>query len=463
MTRTRDWWGSALLQRGGDDEVWAWGSHAVTHAGLREAVARLAARFEAAGVGPGASVVLRLPPSLTLIQSMLALWSLGSQVILADVRLKPSEVARTLDLLRPTHQVHSTDAHQPFTPFRDRCEVLVERLPEGSAAVADVVLVQLSSGSTGLPKVIGRSAESLLSELRRHADIAGMPGPGERVLVLSSIIHAFGLMAGVLHALRVGAQVVFADRLQPDDLLHRARTAEVAVILGVPAHFDLLARASGEERMPRLRVAASAGEALTAAVRQRFLDRYGVRLGQEYGMTEVGVIAADLRGEHPTPSVGTLAPGIEAHSVGGELRVRLERSPYLYAEGSDRHADGWLRTCDRGELDPVTGALRLAGRTDSLVAVGGLKVDLGEVEAALREHAGVRDLVVVFGDGIEAHVEAEPSVDATALMAWCRERLSDYKLPRRIYLVPAIPRNATGKLLRNRDLLHAAYDGSGPA
>jgi acyl-coenzyme A synthetase/AMP-(fatty) acid ligase len=103
------------------------------------------------------------------------------------------------------------------------------------------------------------------------------------------------------------------------------------------------------------------------------------------------------------------------------------------------------------------GAVRLLGRGDSLVVVGGLKVDLAEVEATLRTHPEVDDAVLIHVDAIEAFVAArDGSLTAAGLLGWCRDRLADYKLPRLIHVLPALPRTANGKLVREPARLRAA-------
>jgi len=136
--------------------------------------------------------------------------------------------------------------------------------------------------------------------------------------------------------------------------------------------------------------------------------------------------------------------------------VRLGRTPYLTSDGQDAYADGWFRTRDRADLDDA-GAVRLYGRSDSLVAVGGLKVDLTQVEAVLSNHPQVRSAVVVHDRVIEAYVApaGEPPTPAE-LTAWCRNLLADYKMPKVIRILPELPRTPTGKLLRDRSALRAA-------
>jgi acyl-coenzyme A synthetase/AMP-(fatty) acid ligase len=180
-----------------------------------------------------------------------------------------------------------------------------------------------------------------------------------------------------------------------------------------------------------------------------------------YGMTEVGVIATDLFGAH-RPEL-TPAPGITLRAVDGELLIAREQSPYLDHDPSDaaaatRWADGWLRTKDGGAVDPDTGRVRVLGRLDSQVSIGGLKVDLTEVEHTLAALPEVDAAVVVFGTSIEAYVvPRDTGGTAVRIEAQLTERLAAYKRPRLIHIVDRLPRTATGKLVRDR----AALSGAG--
>jgi acyl-coenzyme A synthetase/AMP-(fatty) acid ligase len=374
-----------------------------------------------------------------------------------DHRLVAPEVEHLLRICRPRVHIRSTHPVQALKPFQDEREIVVSVREDGLPAQSEHVLYHFSSGSTGQPKIIGRTADSLLAEVERFSRIEHMPGRGDRVLLLSSLHHSFGLIAGFLHATHVGAHLIFPRKLSSRDLLAVAAEQRVEAIFGVPAHFDLLSRIDDPPALPCLRLAVSTGEALPGEVFARFEQRYGVRIGQAYGMTEIGIIATDLVGVCPPPSVGRPAPGLETEVRDGELYVRLDSSPYLHAPESQQWSGGWLRTFDLAELDPATSRLAIKGRSDSMVVIGGLNVDLTEVEAVLRTHDRVAEAVVVFGDVIEAHVATIGGLDESELASWCQQRLSGHKIPRRFHFVPDLPRTVNGKLVRNSARLHAAY------
>ena len=405
------------------------------------------------GVGEGHAVMLQIPPSYTQTEVLLALWQLGVQVMLVDHRLKPAELAGLEELCRPQFLITADIPGRPPLGFQPRYNVVVSRRPGGLAAAGEHPLVQFSSGSTGLPKVIGRTTASLEAEIGTFTRIEGMPTLGERVLLLSSTAHSFGLIAGLLHSLAVGASVVFARRVTARDMLADAEQHAVHAVFGTPFHYELLSTARAVPALPALRAAVSGGEIMPPGTAERFAERFGVGVGESYGTTETGVIAMDVSGAS-RPAVGPAAPGVRLRIADGSLEVRLDGTPYLFGSGGDRYADGWLRTHDRAELD-ADGGVRLYGRSDSVVVIGGLKLDLTEVEEVLRGHPGVTGAVVVHSGTTEAYVStvAEGGPSAGELLRWCRDRLADYKAPRTVHVVPDLPRTSNGKLIRRRDVL----------
>jgi acyl-coenzyme A synthetase/AMP-(fatty) acid ligase len=449
-------WIADMLRRQPADTVWARARSEVTWGTLHTRVTELERLFELQGIRPGSTVAVQMVPSFTYLWTVLALWSRGAQVILMDPRLTRAEVDRLLNLCEPRFMISSGSSGVVRVVFQDECEVQVEVRRTGHTVGNPHVLLQFSSGSTGYPKVIGRTARSLLAELDAFAALPEMPKAGERVLLSNSLTHSFGLIGGFLHALRAGATLVFTPNAQPRTLLSTLVESRADVLFGVPFHFELLTRIADWSPLPGLRLAVSGGEVISPEVYERFHERYGVRIGQAYGMTETGIIATDLTGRLAPPAVGHPVPGTEVRVRDGELQVRADVSPYLYVNDiASRYADGWLRTNDLAALDPETGALSVRGRSDSLVVIGGLKVDLREVELALAEHPAVTEAVVLFSGTIEAFVGVTGGVTARELQAWCRDRISHFKIPRRFELAPAIPRTSNGKLVRNRELLLA--------
>lgn len=373
MGSTRRWWGSELLDRGRGDAVWARAGHDVTYDRLRAQVASLQELFRTYGIRPGSTVALQGTQSFTQLWSVFALWALGAQVMLMGPDVRGGELERVLDQCRPQYHLSFRGNAPGRRIFHDECEVCVRRLKHGQAAVTGHCLIHFTSGSTGFAKAVGRTPESLLRELDTFRRIDGMPSAGARVMLLGPVSHAFTLVGGVLHHMAVGAVSVFAPRASRSALLRCLRFSGADTVLGAPRHFSALALGERAVRLPRLSRAISGGDRLDAAVHTRFAERFGVRIGQAYGTTETGIIAADPIGWFAPGSVGPAAPGVQIRiAQDGELHVRMAANPYTgqgvphgrFLPDEAQDGPGWLRTRDRAELDPSSGALRILGRFD---------------------------------------------------------------------------------------------------
>lgn len=456
-TRTASTWTAGrlaeLLLAGDPDQECLTFGRPVGRAELRALVAEQAADLRSAGLAGGGTVALRLPPSLSFVAALLAGWSCGAQVSLLDHRLTEAEADRALERVGAQVVVTGTDVVAGKLRGWAEATAVAAARPGGRPAGTDHALVQLSSGSTGASKVIARTAADLHAELQRYRSLTdpAYPGPGERMVVLASVVHVLGLVGGLLHGLSAGVPLAFADRLTGDGILATvAADPRPTTVLGVPFHAELLAAAGTP--VPNLRGAIVAGEMIRPGLPDAFRARLGVPLGTMYGMTEVGVIATDLDGRrHPS-----VLPCVEVRAVAGELRVRRESSPYLGLSDPTRWAGGWLRTRDAATVDPATGEVTIRGRLDSQVSIGGLKVDLTEVEQTLAALPEVAEVVVLHDDGIEAFLALAPGGRQDAVEAAITRELAAFKRPRRLRVLPALPRTATNKVVRDLVALRRA-------
>jgi len=444
-------WVDEVLLAGAADEVCLHLSDPVSRSELRRLVAERHRVLAEAGLRRGGAIALCLPPSLSFITNLLAAWQIGAQAALLDHRLTAYEIDVALQRLRP--QVVVSPASTTGAPLRGFAEVTEEvRTYAGQPAATSHAIIQLSSGSTGPSKIIARDAANLVDEVNRYTLIDGVPRRGERIVSLASMVHVLGLVGGLLYGLHAGVTLAIPARMTAEGILATvAESPQPTTLLGVPFHIELLASVHQPPKLPQLMGMTTGGELVRAAVRDSFVDRYDIRLGNMYGMTEVGVIATDLFGEH-RPAVMP-APGLAVREVDGELQVSARVSPYLGDQDPTRWSDGWLHTRDAGTVDPGTGLVRVLGRQDSQVSVGGLKVDLTEVEhmlAALPEVAGA---VVVHDHAIEAYLVLAQGADVSAVEHQITTRLAPYKRPRRLHVVEQLPRTATGKLVRSQTVL----------
>ncbi len=451
-----DWVDRELLA-GSDGDVCLHFGSPVTRKELRQLVESQQARLAEAGLAVGGTVSLHLPPSLGYVASLLASWRIGAQVSLLDHRLSRAEVDRALDRLAPQVVVEPQDVSSaPMSGYATLVAAPTAR-PGGIPAKTPHALVQLSSGSTGPSKVIARTSGDLLDELGRYAKLDDYPKPGTAIVLLASIVHVLGLVGGLLHSLHAGVELAFPDRLTADGI--RAAVAfsdKPTMLLGVPFHAELLT--ADPRPIPSLTRMVVAGELTRPWVPAAFTTGYGVPLGSMYGMTELGVIATDLSGRL-APSVAA-APGVRLRVQDGELLVAMAASPYVGLIDETRWVDGWLHTRDAATMDERTGLVTILGRLDSQVSIGGLKVDLTEVEQTIGALPEVAACVVSFDGAIEAYLMLRDGCDLAAVRAGIAEQLAAYKQPRLIYVLAELPRTATGKNVRDRAVLRAAAEAA---
>ena len=420
----QDGWVDRYLLAGPADEPCLRMGRIVTRARCSTLIGEQQKRLSLAGVEPGGTVTLRLPPSLTYIAALLAAWRIGAQVSLLDHRLTQAEVDRALDRLAPEVVVTAERTGGAALRGYSSVDALAARRPGGRPTASGHCLIQLSSGSTGPSKVIARTPQDLIAELGRYDRLADYPARGERMVLLASVVHVLGLVGGLLQCLHAGVRLDFPERLTGTGILDAVVGDEQpTTVLGVPFHAELLAAQGDSRRFLQLRRMIVAGELTRPGLPAAFADRYGVPLGTMFGMTELGMIATDLTGRHH-PAVEP-ADGMELKVQDGELLIAAAASPYLGPTDPTRWADGWLHTRDAATVDPDSGLLTLLGRLDSQISIGGLKVDLTEVERTVTALPGVAEAVVVFDQvgagGIDAYLALQGTTADAVQASLARE------------------------------------------
>ncbi|MFN3297126.1 class I adenylate-forming enzyme family protein [Caldimonas sp.] len=350
--------------------------------------------------------------------------------------------------------------------------------PVSEAADAQVAALIYTSGTSGAPKGVMLTHANLLfiaANSRRQRRLTS----ADRVYGVLPLSHVYGLTAVLLATLSAGASLVLAARFAPEAMARALADERITVLHGVPAMYAKLLewgdRPGNTLRASALRVAQSGGAPLDQALKDRFEQHFGLPLHNGYGMTEASPSICQTRLDAPRRdcSVGPPIPGIEVQVVDlesrrpvpvgetGELWLRgpnvmkgYYRNPALTAETVD--TDGWLHTGDLARME-ADGTLSIVGRSKELIIRSGFNVYPVEVEDVLNAHPDVVLSAVVGrpvpgNEEVVAFVEPVPgrTLDTEALMAWLRERLSPYKLPAQIVVMPQLPASATGKLYKQR-------------
>jgi acyl-CoA synthetase (AMP-forming)/AMP-acid ligase II len=329
--------------------------------------------------------------------------------------------------------------------------------------------VVLTSGTTGTPKGARRPTPGGFGPL---ASIVGrIPlRAGERMMIAGPLFHTWGL-AGLQIALALRATVVLRRRFDAAEVSAAMIRERCSALIAVPVMLQALMDLPPGGH-PELSVVAVSGSALPGGLADRFMDRYGDVLYNLYGSTEASwasiATPADLRAAPGTagrPPHGTrvtvagpdgrrLPPGET-----GRLFVGNEMLFEGYTSGAGREVrDGLLATGDLGHVD-AAGRVFVDGREDDMIVSGGENVFPAEVENLLADLPGIREVAVIgvpdetYGQRLAAYVVLRPgaSVDADGVRDHVREFRARFCVPRDVIFLDALPRNATGKVLK-RDL-----------
>jgi malonyl-CoA/methylmalonyl-CoA synthetase len=329
----------------------------------------------------------------------------------------------------------------------------VSRNPE------DPALICYTSGTTGKPKgaILAHAnvlagAEALRRAWRWTKD--------DRLVLALPLFHMHGLGVGVHGTLLTGASMVLVPRFDPDEVLDAAQDHHATLFFGVPTMYARLAASPRCGELRHLRLCVSGSAPLPAELHERLATTAGQTVLERYGLTETIMNTSNpYEGERRPGSVGLPLPGVEVQldETTQEIRVRGPNVflGYWRQNSPAKEPDGWFRTGDIGAFDP-DGYLRIVGRAKELIITGGYNVYPREVEEALETHPGVVEAAVVgtpdpeWGEIVTAYVVATPAVTNEDLTAHVKSLLAPYKRPRRVVFVDALPRNAMGKIDRNK-------------
>ncbi|MDG4669242.1 class I adenylate-forming enzyme family protein [Mycobacterium sp. 236(2023)] len=436
------------------------------------------------GLQTGQVVAAMLPNDSITIAALFGTWRAGGVYTPLNPRAADAEVVSQLATLRPVAVITTPELAQRFSehslPVITGAGALWELRSAGSAPGDprqyddDVALLQFTSGTTGAPKPVPlRHAtvldliDRLLAKLRGAKRDKDTP---RRAPMPNLVPLSLSLWAGiyqVLFAFRAGSGVVLMDRFSPNDFAVLVARHQLRSTVLPPAALTMVLHDEGVTDLSPLKIVRSITAPLSPVQAGRFRDKFGVLVLNSYGQTElggevVGWSAADARewGETKLGSVGRPLPGIDVTIADDEVMVRTPTTAARKIDPAflDRLTDhGWFHTGDLGWFDD-DGFLWLDGRVSDMINRGGLKVFPGAVEDVLMSADGVREAAVVgvpderVGEVPWAFVvRTDDSASEDALVAWCRERLTPYRVPARIMFVDRLPRNDVGKVVK-RDL-----------
>ncbi|WP_433377910.1 AMP-binding protein [Streptosporangium sp. CA-115845] len=358
---------------------------------------------------------------------------------------------------------------------------LVERAdgrPVSPVPAGDIAAIQFTSGTTGRPKGALLRQEPMFSTARTWSDVVGLRR-GDIYPVTYPLAHIGGFKTGLISAFHARATIVLVPVVSATSIIDVVRTHPVTVLNAPPAvqQYVLAARLAGD--IPGelgIRTAVIGSAIVPPTLVRGLIDSLGIDdviIG--YGLTEAtGVCTMTRPGDSFDLVCGSIgrpidgvrarvwAPDATGDPLVGEIEVIGDNVMVGYLDDPVATAevihDGWLRTGDLGWIGD-DGYVRIAGRARDLVIVGGFNVYPAEVEHTLAEHPQVREVAVIgvpderLGEVTAAFVVPEDGtggrdVTGEELIGWCRERLANFKVPRRVWLVDDLPRGAVGKVAK---------------
>lgn len=450
------------------------GGENLSYGALRERVARTAAVWRARGLHAGDRVAIKLPDSCDWVSAFLGtLWS-GSVAVAVNPRIPAPEWQYILDEAGFSVILAESFEDTP-SPWRERV-MLLEDFRREVAAATPVAAVPMdenapalwchSSGTSGKPKAVVHA-----HRIARRIEQVSREGLGmradDRLFASSKLFFAYPQTNSLLAGLKLGATIIL-DPQWPTAASVAATVAATrpTVLFSVPSLYRNLLHEGLAPGIAQagVRLCISAGEALPASLRDEWRKQTGLSIANGYGASETLVLVmlglGDANGLAPSP-------GVEIHPLndvveGAPTRICF-RAPTLALGYLDRpqaqaehFRDGAFCPSDLFTRD-AAGVWHFAGREDSLVKIHGRWVNLMELEEKLRAQApGIAEAAAVCvpdGDGVDAVAFFFVARDEAAALAALRagaEALPPHQRPRWLYPVAALPRTATGKLLRRK-------------
>ena len=485
------------------------GERRVDFATLRRSVGECARALIAQGVERGDRVAIWAPNSLEWIVAALGVTSAGGVLVTINTRFKGGEAGYVLarsgacvlftvrGFLDTDYPALLASAGVDLPALRtivvlagDHAsgELGWDEFLAGGEAVApgevddrvaalgpdDPSDVMFTSGTTGTSKGVVMTHGQTLRAYLDWCDFADLRG-GDRYLIANPFFHIFGYKAGCLASLMRGATIIPMAVFDPAAVLETVARERVTVLPGAPTLYQSILDHPdvGRHDLSSLRVAVTGAADIPVELIRRVREELPFeRVLGGYGLTEAGTVSGsrpDDDFEHIATTVGVPWAGLEVRTVtqegadapigeAGEVVVRGETVMRGYLDDPEAtaaaiDADGWLHTGDLGTFD-TDGYLRIVGRIKDMFIVGGFNAYPAEIENILLRHPRIAAAAVVgvpdarLGEVGHAFVVLHPGpeIEPQAVIDWAREEMANFKVPRAVEFLDALPLNATGKV-----------------
>jgi oxalate---CoA ligase len=475
------------------------GLAALSFQDLDRTIKQIGVRLQTAGIGASSRVGIMMPngPEAALIALAVSAHAIGFPLNPAltasefEFELKRADLDAIVlpewvnlpitDTARAAHVgiFHATKANSSLAEvdLRSVAEIAIERRRSGTPSSCSVSVIQMSSGSTGIPKLILVSHENLFDIAQKMHKWFGLSAD-DRCACTLPVFSGFGFKIALVAPLLIGSSIALARTQRPEDIGDWISDLGPTWFVSTPTYLhaalDKLRSTGDRKTAHSLRFFASTSAYLPEAVRVGLEDILGIPCLEFYGLREAGIVTAN-----PAPpairkpgSVGLVSPDVtilgsdsQISGISGVLAVRGAGVSPGYIEalplGSDtvpkmgRPRAEWTLTGDLGIVDE-NGFLSIHGRAKEIINRGGEKISPYEIEKALLQHPSVREAGVYsvphprLGENVAAAVVLQPHAETTSseLRDFLRSHLAGFKIPQRIEAVDSIPKSNNGKILR---------------
>jgi len=464
-----------------------WGDSEYTYASLftwsGAVTSALAGRL---GVKPGDRVALWLRNRPEFIPAVFGVLGAGAVLVPINNFLKPDEVSYILqdagiDVMITDEEL---TVHAPaLLAARPQLRIFkVEEFPPESGVrnaeyglalrgETDLAVIIYTSGTTGRPKGAMLSHGNLLHNIESCRIILETVDV-DRMAVLLPLFHSYMLTVGIFLPLLVGGSLVLVKSMnQPKQMLQELMARQATILPAIPPFYRALAGLPAGMKLP-FRLCISGSAPLPVQVLKDFESKFGIPLLEGYGLSEASPVVSKnpIHGVRKPGSIGLPIPHVEMSvqddsgkmlGVGeiGEICVRGGNVMMGYWNQPEETArairNGWLLTGDTGYRD-VDGYFYITDRKKDMLLVNGNNVYPREIEEIIYQYPGVKEAAVIGvpdarrGEQPVAFVAAieEQTLDEPAILQHIRTKLADYKVPKKVIFLPALPRNAAGKILK---------------
>tara|TARA_B100000315_G_scaffold56824_2_gene51152 strand:+ start:11754 stop:13292 length:1539 start_codon:yes stop_codon:yes gene_type:complete len=469
---------------------------------IDNATARYAGALQALGLRPGERLLAQVDKSPEVLLLYLATLRLGAVFVPLNTAYTPAELAYFLNdatprlfVARPedASALQESASHAGATlltlgsggegTLMDAVAAADPHIPIAELGGDDIASIIYTSGTTGRSKGAMLSHDNLASNALTLIDLWGFV-KNDVLLHALPIYHVHGLFVAVHCAMLRGIPMRFLPRFDADEVIRQLPS--VTVMMGVPTFYTRLMDTPdfNRDRCRQMRLFISGSAPLLAQTFEAFFAHTGHRILERYGMSEAGMIASNpLEGERVAGTVGFALPGVtlricaaEHQTVtAGATGVLQMRGPNVFRgywqmpekTASEFTDDGFFISGDMATMDGQ-GRVRIVGREKDLVISGGLNVYPKEIENAIDALEGVNESAVIgvphadLGEALVAVICPLPGavIDPDSVITQLKSRLAGFKVPRRIFTVEQLPRNAMGKVQKNllRERYAQAFD-----